>query len=144
MKMVAQCFEDLAGALNKHGALALSDSYSHHYWFFPPPDVLLSAATSPDAPPSAVTPPDTPPLNCSCNCGMTTLSALPVDTSWSIVGLGATMGTHPPLPTLHCQDQFGKDHTPSVFDLLTPRVGAISCANELSGVVFKTAFMLTS
>lgn len=131
MEVVAQCFEEMAAGLNRHGALMLTDSQSHHCWFFPPPD-----ARGTDTPPPA----DDSPDDCTCSCGKMLLSDVPPDSSWSSIGREPLGDPTVPRPL----PSYWQHHSSTgVFDLLTPRVAALSCANGLSDIVLNTAFVLT-
>lgn len=134
MEMVAQCFEQLALALNTHGALALTDSFSHHCWFFPPVDAHSQLDGG----------------DVACNCGSLLVHEVPVDSDWSVVGTTDISTLNPFLQHLkHCSSQHHANsgpHTsrpPHVFDLLTPRIAALGCASDLSEIALTTAFIVT-
>lgn len=137
IEMVAACFLQQACALDKHGALVVTDAFSHHCWFFPPPPppavgcdgdsgvgVLAGKAT--------------------CNCGAVSLSDIPNATKWSSVnaGGGQMLDVSPPQPLHHFPSHDRKRLT-VLFDLMTPKVAALTCGVELCENVLTTAFVLS-
>ena len=139
MEMVAQCFEAQSSAVSGGHAIALTDSFSHHCWFASPWDaepMLLTEC------------PESPGLGSRCNCGTIERSSIPANTSWRVFGsAGGDTSLPPPSSSsssssslLHCNSATPYYH---LFDLLSPRLGAISCASGLCDILLTTAFFLT-
>ena len=136
MEMVAQCFEALSSAVSGGHTKALTDSFSHHCWFASPEDVesMLLAEGS-----------ESPRLASRCNCGAIERPSISADTSWRVLD-SAGGSTSPPSSLPHCNSSLPHcdSTTPyHVFDLLSPRLGAISCASGLCDILLTTAFLLT-
>lgn len=138
VQMVAQCFEQQASSLEKHGGQVLTDCVHHHCWIFPPPSVWDEA--SPSSPRS----PSEGDVNKTCNCGAVSLRDIPAHITWRTL---LPVDTLQPLPHLLSGyvplSPTSDPRLPNVFDLLTPRIAALSCASEMCQTVLTTAFIIT-
>ena len=138
MEKVSHCFEQQAIALEKNGALVVTDSCHHHCWFFPQLSHRMEVKEEGGGRGGA---------NKKCNCGAIYLSTLPSDTSWTSLSLpGLDVLDQLPLKNVHapsCTANTLKGEFPDVCDLLSSRIAAIKCAAELSQTVLSIAYIIS-
>ena len=130
VEMVAQCFEQQACSLERHGGVVLTDNTHHHCWVWSPGDV-----TSPSPSPSEQ-------HSKTCNCGAISIHDISSHTSWRT--LQSLQVPHPlSLTTPPDSTHLHERQLPTVFDLLAPRTAALTCANEMCQTILTTSFIIS-